>query len=446
MTKTSLWDDRIKSWRLWFTPGIRVKRYVLSAMLGALIMMIGGIFGILWLVQANRQIISAPIEDVLVSQGWSRLGGWLSGLTILLGAAIATIAVALLNSSLLTRLSSHKRQTAVILHERLALSKGPHIVAIGGGTGLSNLLRGLRQHSSNITAVVAVSDDGGSSGRLRTAFDMPPPGDLVDCLAALSDLESEVSKLLEYRFERGNELKGHTFGNLFITTLTEVEGNFAKAIRVMNSLLNICGAVYPVSAEAVSLRVQKDSGQWISGESQVSKIGGSVSRVTIEPKHPALVEEVGLAISEADIIVLGPGSLFTSVLPPVLVPEAKQLMLMCKAPIIYICNVMTEVGETDHFDAWRHVEAIAKHLGRYPDWVIVNSTPIDLSRLASYTKEGSEVVKFDAHPFDIHHVKVAYIDVLRDKGPYAQHDSDKLAKWLISCAKGQASPYKTPVP
>ncbi len=430
--------ERVSQWRLWLTPGMGVKRYIASAVIGALLMILGIIFFVLWTLQSNRQVISAPIETILVSNLWSTYGGWISGVIAFIGLGIGILAGVLLNHSLLSKLSSHSRGAATVLHERLSLSKGPKIVALGGGTGLSNLLRGLRKFSSNITAVVAVSDDGGSSGRLRQSFDIPPPGDLVDCLAALSDRESEVSRLLDYRFERGEELKGHTFGNLFITTLTEVEGDFTQAIRAMNGLLDICGAVYPVSPSAMSLRVLKASGDWVEGESTVADFPGAAQEVVISPKNPVLVEEVAAAIEEADIIVMGPGSVFTSILPPIMVPECKALLKNTKAPVVYICNVMTEAGETDSFDAWQHTEAIGRHLGRYPDWVMVNSREIDEHRLLAYQSENADVVGFDPEKFKKANVRVAYTDLLMEKGPFAQHDSNKLAKWIVDCARGKA--------
>src|SRR5690606_33748168 len=214
----------LDTWRLWMVPGMGVKRHVSVAVLGALILVGGVIGGVLWGYNERRQVLSGPIEEALVSDGWQRYGGWASLLLILIGAVIATAAVARLNRSLLSNWLARPEEAARVLHRRIRLGRGPKIVILGGGSGASNLLRGLREHTSNLTDVVAVSDDGGSSGRLRRAFDMPPPGDLTDCLAALSDYESSLSRLLQYRFVRGAELSGHTFGNLLITTLMEVEG------------------------------------------------------------------------------------------------------------------------------------------------------------------------------------------------------------------------------
>jgi uncharacterized cofD-like protein len=418
-----------------------VKRHVMMAVLGTLLLVIGAVAGVLWGLQGNRQVLSEPIEQVLVSRNWRMLGGWLALICGVVGVVLAVRAVSGLNHSLLSNWVRQPNDVAVVIHRQLSLSKGPRIVAMGGGTGLSNLLRGLRDYTSNITAIVAVSDDGGSSGRLRDAFDMPAPGDLVDCLAALSDNELEVGKLLEYRFNRGGELKGHTFGNLFITTLMEVEGDFAQAVRVLNSILNICGVVYPMSAEAAVLEAFKTSGKRVMGESKVRDVAGSVQRVALHPERPRAVPEVATAISQADLVVLGPGSLFTSTLPPLLVPETREALARTNALVVYVCNVMTEAGETDGFSVWDHVEILAKHAGRFPDRVVVNSTPVDPSRLERYREEGAELVDFDIAPFKARRLNVDELDVL-SSGLHAQHDSELLARWLIQISKGHS--YRPP--
>jgi uncharacterized cofD-like protein len=282
--------------------------------------------------------------------------------------------------------------------------------------------------------VVTVSDDGGSSGRLRAAFGMPAPGDLSDCLAALSDHESEVSRLLDYRFERGGELAGHTFGNLFITTLTEVEGDFVKAIRTLNSLLNICGAVYPGSTEPVILEVVKHSGEHIVGESRVREAPGAIKRVMIRPANATALPEVLHAIATAELIVLGPGSLYTSTIPPILVPDTKRALQQSRAPLVYVCNIMTEAGETDGYSAWDHVQALYEHLGRYPDYVVVNRSPVDAERLARYRDEGAEDVALERKPFVDRGISLVELELL-GAGPHAQHDSSALAAWLVRASR-----------
>jgi len=433
--------DRFASvmrWRFWLTPGMGVKRHVVVAVLGALLLVLGVIGGVLWLLNDRRRELSSPIEHVLISGAWRVAGGYLSLAVALVGIVFAVLAVGRLNRSLLSHWMPNASQAAVVLHRRVSLAKGPRIVALGGGNGLSNLLRGLREHTSNVTAVVTVSDDGGSSGRLRAAFDMPPPGDLTDCLAALSDNELEVSRLLQYRFLRGDELAGHTFGNLLIATLTEVEGDFGQAIRVLNHLLNLSGAVYPVTGSPVTLSVTKETGEVVRGESRTRERPGPAHSVALEPADPESVPEVLGAIRRADLVVLGPGSLFTSTLPPIVVPAVRQALLETEASLVYVCNIMTEAGETDGFDAFGHVEALARHLGREPDLVVLNSTPVDDARLAAYQAEGAVLV---APALD--RLAAAGVESLRlpllGGGQLAQHDSEKLASWLAELARSQAA-------
>ncbi len=424
--------------RLWLIPGMKVKRYVSVAALGTLILIVGVIFGALWLLEEQRDVVAIPLEQILISDGWHRWGGWLAFIASLVGISLSILAVARLNRSLLSNWFARPKEAAVVLSQRLSLAKGPKVVALGGGTGLSNLLRGLRKYSSNITAVVTVSDDGGSSGRLRSAFNMPAPGDISDCLAALSDNESELSRLLEYRFSRGNELKGHTFGNLFITTLTEVEGDFGQAIRTLNALLNLTGAVFPATPEVVSLHATKVSGEQVVGESTMRLVDGAVQALTIEPANPPPTPEVLGAIVDADVVVLGPGSLFTSTLPPILVPAIRRTLQGSSAKLIYICNIMTEAGETDHFTAFDHVQAIYNHLGRYPDQVIVNSSLLDETRIESYKLEKAEVVKVEPEKFKAAGIELLSIPLL-SSGQQAYHDSLTLAHWINEFAKNPVS-------
>jgi uncharacterized cofD-like protein len=426
--------EQFRIMRLWLTPGMGVKRHVSLAIAGTIVLIIGVISGVLWILRTDREVISAPIEEVLVGDTWRNYGGWLSLFIALVGIMLAISAVARLNRSLLSNWMARPREAALVLHERLTLSKGPRIVAIGGGSGLSNLLRGLRHYTSNITGVVTVSDDGGSSGRLRSAFNMPAPGDLSDCLAALSDNESEVSRLLEYRFQRGNELMGHTFGNLMITTLTEVEGDFGKAIQTLNRILNLTGAVYPVTPEAVALTAYKTSGERVVGESNVRTVPGAIQKVTIEPSQPSPTPEVIQDILAADLIVLGPGSLFTSTIPPLLIPATRRALNSTRAKVVYVCNIMTEAGETDGFDAFDHVKAIFHHLGRYPDSVIVNTTPVDEDRLTRYRKENAQLVTMNEAAFSRTGITLESLPLLGE-GQHAQHDSLELARQLFTLAK-----------
>jgi len=430
---------RLWSMRLWLAPGMGVKRYVSAAVIGSIFVLIGVVGAMLWLFSGSREVLSDPIEGLLVSNPWLRYGHLVSGVLVLGGLVTVISSIGRLNRSLLSNWMSRPHEAAQLLHRRLQLSKGPRIVAFGGGTGLSNLLRGLRAHSSNLTAVVTVADDGGSSGRLRVAFGMPAPGDLTDCFTALSDNEQELSRLMQYRFERGEELQGHTFGNLLITTLTEVEGDFGSAVKSLNGLLNLSGSVYPATTEPVSLVVTKESGEVVRGESAVRTAPGAVSSVEIEPEGAKALPEVIEAVERADVIVLSPGSLFTSTIPPLLVRETQQALRRTRAPLLYVCNIMTEAGETDGFDAFEHVQKITEHLGRAPDCVVVNRGTVDAARLRAYEAEGAQLVDPTPELLKEAEIELVQLDLV-GSGPHAQHDAEALASWLADyCRQRQVA-------
>jgi len=418
------------TWRYWLVPGMGVKRHVTWAVIGASVALVGTTGLTLWLLDDRRAALSAPIEDLLVSEPWVRAGGWIAGAVVVLGIGLAVAAIGRLNRSLLSNWLDRPQEAAQLLHRRLTLARGPRIVAIGGGTGLSLLLRGLREHTSNLTAVVAVTDDGGSSGRLRAAFGMPAPGDLSDCLAALSVDEASLGRLLQYRFSRGGELQGHTFGNLLITTLSEVEHDFGDALRVMQRLLDLNGAVWPATAQAVTLRVEKTDGVVLEGESVLAAHPGPAARVSLSPTDPEALPEVVAALAHADLVVLGPGSLFTSTLPPVLVPAVGAALRASPATLVQVVNIMTEAGETDGFDAWDHVAAVERHVGRRPDLVVLNATPVDPERTAAYRSEAAEVVVVDRERFRAAGVALVAWPLL-GPGPHAQHDAPALARNLV---------------
>jgi uncharacterized cofD-like protein len=407
-----------------------VKRHVTWAVIGASVALVGTTGLTLWLLDDRRAALSAPIEDLLVSEPWVRAGGWIAGAVVVLGIGLAVAAIGRLNRSLLSNWLDRPQEAAQLLHRRLTLARGPRIVAIGGGTGLSLLLRGLREHTSNLTAVVAVTDDGGSSGRLRAAFGMPAPGDLSDCLAALSVDEASLGRLLQYRFSRGGELQGHTFGNLLITTLSEVEHDFGDALRVMQRLLDLNGAVWPATAQAVTLRVEKTDGVVLEGESVLAAHPGPAAHVSLSPADPEALPEVVAALAHADLVVLGPGSLFTSTLPPVLVPAVGAALRASPATLVQVVNIMTEAGETDGFDAWDHVAAVERHVGRRPDLVVLNATPVDPERTAAYRSEAAEVVVVDRERFRAAGVALVAWPLL-GPGPHAQHDAPALARNLV---------------
>lgn len=428
--------SRVAHWRYWLTPGMGVKRHALMAVLGGVLALLGTLASTLWLLHDQRGALTEPVEMLLLSDHWLRFG-WLAGLAVGgFGLTLLVVAVARLNRSLLSHWVARPQDAAELVHRRLLLARGPQVVAVGGGTGLSLLLRGLRVHTSNLTAVVAVSDDGGSSGRLRSAFGMPAPGDLNDCLAALSADEASLGRLLEYRFERGQELQGHTFGNLLIATLSEMEGDFGDALRVMQRLLDLRGSVWPATARPITLRVEKASGVVVEGESQVAREVGPAARVSLLPPDASALPEAVVAIREAELLLLGPGSLYTSTLPPLLVPAIAEAVRTTRAQLVQVINIMTEAGETDGFDAWDHVAAVELHLGRRPDVVVVNTTPVDAVRQAAYRLEGAEVVALLEPRFREQQVRVLAWPLL-GPAPHAQHDAQALATRLIQWWEGR---------
>ena len=250
------------------------------------------------------------------------------------------------------------------------------IVVIGGGTGLPVLLRGLKQYDVDLTAIVTVADDGGSSGRLRDELDIPPPGDIRNVLAALSDVEPLIIELFQHRFENGNGLSGHSLGNLILAAMTAITGDFVHAVREMGKVLNVRGKVLPAANESVVLHAEMEDGTIVSGESKIPYSGKKIKRVFLTPEHIEPLEETITELQTADLIVIGPGSLYTSILPNLLVPKIGEEVCQSKAKKVYICNVMTQAGETLNYTASDHVKALYDHMAcACLDAIIVNNSP-----------------------------------------------------------------------
>lgn len=273
----------------------------------------------------------------------------------------------------------------------LRLGTGPRVVALGGGTGLSTLLRGLKGYTRNITAIVTVTDEGGSSGRLRTEWGVLPPGDVRNCIIALAENDSALNRILNFRFDKG-ELAGHSLGNLVLLAVTELAGDFRLAVEEMNKLLAIRGRVLPVTTEAVTIAGMDSKGNRYRGELEVTLHGRDLKEVFLEPPDAKPLNEVVEAIRDAEAIVLGPGSLFTSILPNLLVPGVSEAIRQAGVPRIYVANVMTQPGETDGFTVYDHVRWIKDVLGQYPDIVLVNETEVPGEILRRYKETGSEPV------------------------------------------------------
>jgi len=317
------------------------------------------------------------------------------------------------------------------------LSLAPRIVAIGGGTGLSTLLSGLKVFTRNITAVVAVTDEGGSSGRLRQEWGMLPPGDIRNCIVALAENDSSLNRLLNFRFDRG-ELEGHSLGNLILLATTEMMGDFQRAVEELNKLLAIRGQVLPVTTETVILKGETEDGTTVSGELAVSDNGNRLRKLWIEPSNAQPLDGVKNALNNADLIVLGPGSLFTSVLPNLLLKEISELLKKSSVPIVYVANLVTQPKETEGMNILSHVDWIASVLGTVPDYLIANQAPIPEEFLRRYSKIGAEPLYLSMQEekyLESLGTTVIYGDFATIKnGTYLRHNTESLAETILRLA------------
>jgi uncharacterized cofD-like protein len=367
------------SLRAWLRPGMGVKRWLLVVFVGELCLALGGAFALRQLYRDTD--ISGPLQAFLYVTTLQFLPYVARGVILgALGAGLFLVGSIKLIQALMDpfRSADDNQPLVEVIYQKRFLARGPRIVAIGGGTGLSTLLRGLKEHTSNLTAIVTVADDGGSSGKLREQLGVPAVGDIRNCIVALADAEPLMADLLQYRFPEGERtgssadattLGGHAVGNLLIAALTAVEGgDFEEGVRKMNRVLAVRGQVLPVSPTPLVLHAQLRDGTQVDGQSNIASATG-IERVWITPDEVVLSEDAVQAIAEADVIVLGPGSLFTSILPSVLLPHIREAVLSAPALRIYACNVATQPGETTGFDLADHAEALLKHTA--PDLVDV---------------------------------------------------------------------------
>ncbi len=314
------------------------------------------------------------------------------------------------------------------------------IVAIGGGTGLSTLLHGLKRYAQEpreieITAVVTVTDDGGSSGRLRRDFDVLPPGDIRNCMVALSEDEALLSKLFQYRFSEGRGLKGHSFGNLFVTALANITGDFPMAVKVSSEILASVGHIYPATADNVALEAVLENGEVVRGETRISKSRSRIQRIRLSAESCRPVPETLAAIAQADLITLGPGSLFTSVVPNVLVDDIPLAIESSRALKAYFVNLMWQPGETTGFTAADHIETIHQHAGRkLIDVVIVNDREITLEQRRKYGENEAQPVVNDLDRLQRMGISVVGANLL-GTGPAVRHDPDASAAIAVRLAR-----------
>lgn len=335
-----------------------------------------------------------------------------------------------------TLVPEKKGRLMTILKDSTAKNDGPKVVVLGGGTGLNSLLTGLKKYTSNITAVVSVADEGKSSRRLRNEFGVLPPGDIRNCLVALSESSPMMSQLLQYRFKEGKGLKGHSFGNLLLTAMTRITGSFEKGLEETEKLLAIRGRVLPVSLGKTSLCAVLENGKTIREEPNVevhkTKYKSEIKKLYLDPQVDAYGEALK-AIHKADLIVLGPGSLYTSILPNILTTGIPAAIKNAKAPVAYVCNVMTQPGETDNYTVSDHVNKIVAHLGEGQiDYVIVNRERADKKLYVKYRKEGSTPIEIDLENLRSFNVVKAN---LLTKSNLLRHDVDKLARVVLALTK-----------
>jgi uncharacterized cofD-like protein len=332
-------------------------------------------------------------------------------------------------------------------------NRGLNLVALGGGTGLSTLLAGLKclvgqrqldnEWIANLSAIVTVSDDGGSSGRLRDELQMLPPGDIRNCMIALSEDSNLISRLFRYRFRGQGELGGHSFGNLFLAALSEVTGDFTEAVRLSSEVLASKGHIYPATISDVRLAAELEDGTVVRGETQISASRIPIRRLSLEPEQCLPLPEALKAIRAADVITLGPGSLYTSILPNLLVAKVSQAIGESRATRIFICNLMTQPGETDNYSARQHLETIKKYAPEiHFDFVIMNDKRITSEQAELYALEGARQIGIDDDSLD--NVLDPTTQVIRanllEEGEKVRHNSERLASVVLACRQQACSP------
>lgn len=324
---------------------------------------------------------------------------------------------------------------SAMLPSRQMWAQGPHIVAIGGGTGLSTMLRGLKKYTKNLTAIVTVSDDGGGSGMLRRDIGMLPPGDIRHCMESLANTEPVMQQLLTYRFESGT-LRGQCFGNLLLAALNGVTGSFDEAVRSMGQVLAISGTVIPVTTTDVRLTATFENGAYVVGESNIfgfkKQQDCRIDHVELLPAHPKALPDALDAIAAADLILLGPGSLYTSIIPNLLVDGVAEAIAASDAQKIYVCNIMTQDGETEGYTAADHLEALQRH-GRegIVDLCLANNAPIPRALAARYSEEDAELMRIDRARIADLGIALAEYPLLSAEGGYARHDPALLAQAVM---------------
>lgn len=407
----------------WLRPGIKVKRWVIF-----------GLFGILLISFGFTELVTRRVYDIYYKVFYIFLN--VTGLFVIYVSVTEGMKsiIALLNKGYI-KLSLDSNKMESLIYEKRLLVKGPKIVVIGGGTGLSTMLRGLKYYTTNITAIVTVGDDGGGSGVLREDLGMLPPGDIRNCLLALADTEPLMEDLLQYRFKDGR-LKDQSFGNLFLAAMDGVSDNFEDAVRKMSSVLAVTGKVLPVTLDDMKLIAELENGTIVEGESYIGGVvmeqDTRIKKISIDPVNAKAVKEAITAILEADAIVMGPGSLYTSIIPNLLVKEIRSAIKKSHGLKMYISNIMTQPGETTNYTVSDHVQALKDHGGKdIVDYVIVNrgSVPDDIRE--KYEQDGSTLVELDRDKLKSMNVEAIEGSLVKIAKGYVKHDTECLAEIIV---------------
>ncbi len=415
-------------------PGL--KRWLFFTVIGLVTI----VFGIALVLKARPVTLISQFTWNLLSWVADVVPPTVSGIiAISLGLFVLLFSFFQSNKQVLSLVAPDEQSLMETLDRHHMQGRGFKLVAIGGGTGLSNMLRGLKAYTGNTTAVVTVADDGGSSGRLRQSMEMVPPGDIRNCIAALAHDDEVITKLFQYRFDDDapEDLRKHSFGNLFLTALVELGGsnNMADAVKHACRILKARGQVLPISNEPMHLIAEMEDGTVVEGESHISEANSKIRQLKCKQPPPKILPDVLSAVAEADLIVLGPGSLYTSIIPNLLVPELPRSIMQSKATKIYVCNMMTQPGETDGYTVADHIEAIYRHINKDPeqsliDYVVVNNISPKKQQLERYEADNQFPVEVDYARIKKLGVQVFPTNLLQ-RGDLVRHNHRKLAKAIM---------------
>ncbi|MDD3087043.1 MAG: YvcK family protein [Candidatus Omnitrophica bacterium] len=404
---------KINSLFKWLYPGIGVKRWVILSFFGIVILVFSA-----GRLRGDEFLFFKILDSIILFSGIVIL---ILGVKRILRSLIAVFVP-----------ESRGLELFDIIYQNKQVNRGPKIAVVGGGTGLSVLLTGLKQFTSNISAIVTVADDGGSSGRIREEFDILPPGDIRNCLVALADAPALMRDLFQFRFDTSSQLCGHSFGNLFITVMTRLTGDFEKAIKETSKVLALRGQVIPSTLDKVVLAAKHKDGSVTLGENNIPKTHRSIEKVYLSPDKPQATPDAIKAIKEAQIVVLGPGSLYTSIIPNLLIKEITEAIVASDAVKVYVCNAMTQPGETDGYSASEHIRSLISHSHpKVIDYCVVNTAEMPKDILRRYAQQGSYLVVNDRRKIEEMGYRIVEDDFSIIEDALIRHDHLKLAKIIL---------------